>query len=93
MPALDSAAIKRETLGLSLDPAWRADPDMSPVDTGASIISGGRVGNDVSVDEDVSSHSRGVVLHTRAHKARTGRTAGLRNALQLLKSIDGDETD
>ena len=74
MLALGSAAIKGETLGLSLDPSWRADPDRSPVDTGAGMLSWRRVGNDGSVDQDVSSPLEewsSIPEHTR--RERVGR--------------------
>ena len=77
MPSLGSTAIKGETLRLSLDPAWRADQDRSPIDTDAGMISLGRGGNEGSVDEDVSPP-----LEERSSiPSRTGRTVGLRSAL------------
>ena len=75
-----SAAIKGETLRLSLDPAWRADPDRSPIDTGLGKISlGRRVAT--SVDEvRYPRLQRSGPPYQDAHGAK-GSDGGLRSAL------------
>ena len=54
MPRVGAAAIKGESLGLSLASAWRADPERAPYDTASGEISDGRRGKDDNPDEGIS---------------------------------------
>ena len=97
VPGLGAAAIKGETLRLSLNLAWRADLGRPPIDTGSGMISGPAgegVMRRVAQTRQCPRLRRSVPPYQGAQGANGSDCGAAQCAIKaLLKSINDDVTE